>query len=56
MASAPSEPRPIMGRVDRAGRLIAVFDIDSDQPAAFDARDAEGLGLILADTFGRLGR
>ena len=23
MASAPSEPRPIMGRVDRAGRLIA---------------------------------
>ena len=23
MASAPSEPRPVLGRVDRAGRLIA---------------------------------
>ena len=23
MASAPSEPRPVLGRVDKAGRLIA---------------------------------
>lgn len=41
---------------DGAGRLLAVLDIDSDRPGAFDEGDAEGLGLILADTFGRLGR
>jgi GAF domain-containing protein len=39
---------------DGAGRLIAVFDIDSDQPAAFDGADAEGLGRILQAVFGRL--
>ncbi len=38
---------------DGAGWLIAVLDVDSDREAAFDARDAEGLALILADTFGR---
>ena len=38
---------------DGAGRLIAVLDIDSDRPAAFAQADAEGLGAILADTFGR---
>jgi GAF domain-containing protein len=38
---------------DGAGRLIAVLDIDSDRPAAFAEADAEGLGAILADTFGR---
>ncbi len=36
---------------DPSGRLIAVFDIDSDQPAAFDAIDAEGVERILRDTF-----
>ena len=40
---------------DGAGRLIAVLDIDSDRPAAFDEGDAEGLSAILADVFGRLG-
>ncbi len=39
---------------DGAGRLLGVFDIDSDRPAAFDAADAEGLSAVLADTFGRL--
>jgi GAF domain-containing protein len=39
---------------DQAGRLIGVFDIDSDQPAAFSQTDAEGLGAILAQVFGRL--
>ena len=39
---------------NRAGELIAVFDIDSDQPAAFTKGDSEGLGAILAETFGRL--
>lgn len=28
--------------------LLGVFDIDSDQPAAFDARDREGLEAIVA--------
>jgi len=34
-----------------AGDLIAVFDIDSDQPDAFTAEDADALGGILADVF-----
>ena len=37
---------------DAAGRLIAVFDVDSTEPAAFDAVDAEGLKRILDATFG----
>ena len=40
---------------DGAGRLLGVFDIDSDQPDAFDEEDARELGAILSDTFGRLG-
>lgn len=36
---------------DHAGQVIAVFDIDSDQPDAFDERDAEELGGILARVF-----
>lgn len=36
------------------GRLIGVLDIDSDQPAAFDARDAAALSAILGDAFGHL--
>jgi GAF domain-containing protein len=35
------------------GALIAVFDVDSEQPAAFDALDAEWLASILAETFAR---
>ncbi len=34
------------------GRLIAVFDVDSDHPAAFDAVDQEWLEQILGRTFG----
>jgi L-methionine (R)-S-oxide reductase len=37
--------------VDAQGHLIAVFDVDSDQPAAFDTVDAEWLERILQDTF-----
>ena len=37
--------------VDNQGRLIAVFDVDSETPAAFDALDAEWLEGILQDTF-----
>ena len=36
---------------DPAGALIAVFDVDSDQPAAFDGVDREWLERILAATF-----
>ncbi|MEM8653293.1 MAG: GAF domain-containing protein [Pseudomonadota bacterium] len=35
------------------GRLIAVFDIDSDQPDAFSQHDADALADILADVFAR---
>lgn len=34
------------------GKLIAVFDVDSDQPAAFDETDALWLERILKATFG----
>ena len=37
---------------DQGGNLIAVFDIDSDQPDAFTSEDADGLARILADVFG----
>ena len=33
------------------GALIAVFDVDSDQPAAFDETDARWLERILASVF-----
>lgn len=36
---------------DRAGALIAVFDVDSTERAAFDEVDAEGLEAILRATF-----
>ena len=39
--------------LDPAGALIAVFDVDSTELAAFDAVDAAGLERILAQTFGR---
>jgi L-methionine (R)-S-oxide reductase len=37
--------------VDAQGRLIAVFDVDSEAPAAFDRTDAEWLEKILQHTF-----
>jgi GAF domain-containing protein len=36
---------------DAAGRLIAVFDVDSTELAAFDAVDATGLERILRESF-----
>jgi len=39
---------------DGSGRLIGVFDIDSDQPDAFGDADATALQAILDQTFGRL--
>ncbi|KIC40755.1 diguanylate cyclase [Ruegeria sp. ANG-R] len=38
---------------DSGGNVIAVFDIDSDQPDAFREEDAAALGSILADVFAR---
>lgn len=37
---------------NKAGEVIAVFDIDSDQPAAFAQEDADHLEDILARVFG----
>ena len=37
---------------DGEGRLIAVFDVDSTRPAAFDGLDAEWLEAILKQAFG----
>ncbi|WP_347311568.1 GAF domain-containing protein [Defluviimonas sp. SAOS-178_SWC] len=42
---------PVFGK---GGRLIGVFDIDSDQPDAFTEEDADGLSAILASVFGAL--
>lgn len=42
---------PVFGR---SGRLIGVFDIDSDRPAAFTETDAAELGAILATVFSAL--
>ncbi|AYV48068.1 diguanylate phosphodiesterase [Caulobacter flavus] len=36
---------------DGEGRLLAVFDVDSDQPAAFDETDQAWLERILGATF-----
>ena len=36
---------------DKAGALIAVLDIDSDQPNAFTEQDASELEMILAKVF-----
>jgi GAF domain-containing protein len=38
---------------DHAGHVIAVFDIDSNQPDAFTQQDADALEAILAATFGQ---
>ncbi|MDB5417809.1 MAG: hypothetical protein JWP50_1228 [Phenylobacterium sp.] len=38
--------------IDAAGRLIAVFDVDSERPAAFDGLDADWLERILKQVFG----
>lgn len=40
---------------DGAGRLIGVFDIDSDRPAAFTEADAAALQAILDATFAEAG-
>ncbi|WP_407494033.1 GAF domain-containing protein [Pseudooceanicola sp. MF1-13] len=36
---------------DKAGEVIAVFDIDSDQPDAFTQEDADQMAAMLASVF-----
>jgi GAF domain-containing protein len=36
---------------DKGGQVIAVFDIDSDQPDAFTEQDAEALSAVLTSVF-----
>ena len=50
---ARSKSEVVVPVFDKAGRLIAVFDVDSDRPAAFDETDARWLETILGDTFAR---
>jgi GAF domain-containing protein len=33
---------------DRSGQIVAVIDVDSDKPAAFDQEDVDGLVRIAA--------
>ncbi len=47
-----SESEIVVPVFDRTGQLIAVFDVDSDKPAAFDAIDQQGIETILKTTFG----
>ncbi|WP_170563478.1 GAF domain-containing protein [Ruegeria atlantica] len=39
--------------LNAAGDVIAVFDIDSDQPDAFNEQDANQLGKILSSVFAK---
>lgn len=39
---------------DGSGAVIAVFDIDSDQPQAFTQEDADQLGAILTEVFAKV--
>ena len=46
-----SQSEVVVPVFDAQGQLIAVFDVDSETPAAFDGVDREGLERILARTF-----
>ena len=47
-----SESEIVVPVFDATGTLLAVFDVDSDRPAAFDAIDQDGVERILKSTFG----
>ncbi len=51
--AASTQSEIVLPVKDASGTLIAVLDIDSDQPAAFDQADAQALAAILDATFGR---
>lgn len=48
---AKSQSEIVVPVMDASGKLLAVFDVDSDRPAAFDAVDQAGIEKILAQTF-----
>ncbi|ABG29764.1 GAF domain-containing protein [Roseobacter denitrificans] len=55
IACASSTRSELVLPVENArGALLGVFDIDSDQPAAFEQRDADEIDDILKAVFGRL--
>lgn len=49
---ARSESEIVVPVISKAGELIAVFDVDSNKKAMFDAADKAGLEKILCDNFG----
>ena len=49
--SSSTKSELVLPVFDGAGRLIGVFDIDSDQPDAFTETDAAELAAILKHTF-----
>ena len=49
--SSSTRSELVLPVTDGAGRLIGVFDIDSDQPDAFTLADATALEKILQDSF-----
>ena len=49
---ARSRSEIVVPVTDRTGALVAVFDVDSERPAAFDDADRDGIERILA-RFGR---
>ncbi|MEM0936856.1 MAG: GAF domain-containing protein [Pseudomonadota bacterium] len=51
--AASTRSEIVLPVLDRAGKVIAVLDIDSDSPAAFSRADAHGLAGILEATFAR---
>lgn len=52
--AASTRSEIVLPVIDAAGRLIAVLDIDSDTPDAFDTGDQAALEGMLRDVFGRL--
>lgn len=48
---ARSESEIVVPVFDASGKLIAVFDVDSDQKSQFDNDDKEGLEGILRESF-----
>lgn len=51
--SSSTRSELVLPVTDAQGALIAVFDIDSDQPDAFSQNDANALDEILAQVFSR---
>lgn len=49
--SATTRSEIVVPVIDRTGDLIAVLDLDSDRPAAFDGDDAAALEAMLAAVF-----